>query len=284
MKRLFNLFIVLAVVLFTMAACDKIEPPFKEEHGGGDNPGDTTVVLRKVLLEDYTGHRCVNCAGAAQTAHQLQELYEGQVILMSVHAGDFAKPVPGSIFTADYRTEAGNQWNDFFGVQAYPSGMVNRADYNGEVILPETKWGEALAAALEPEADADIKIQNEFAKGLVTTIITVKFLHEMPDLYSLQVCITEDSIVSAQLNNDENAGEVPVIENFVFMHMLRGDVNGIWGEDIFGGAVEPGKEYTVTYTKEITGVPEHSHVVAFVYEQNAKTVIQAEEAPVIAEE
>ena len=280
MKRLINISTYLLVLLIIVAACDKIEPPYIEEHGGNGQE-DTTVVLRKVLLEDYTGHRCVNCAGAAQTAHQLQELYEGQLVIMSVHAGQFAEPLPGSIFTADYRTEAGNQWDDFFGVQVYPSGMVNRAEYNGDVVLPETKWGQALAAALQPEADAEIKISNEFDNGKVASTITVKFLHEMPDNYALQVCITEDSIVSPQLNNDENAGEVPVIENFVFMHMLRGVLNGVWGEDIFGSTIQAGKEYSVTYNYNVAGVPEHSNIVAFVYDQNGKAVIQAEEAPVI---
>jgi hypothetical protein len=273
---------LLIAALIVFAACEKIEPPFKEDHeGGGTEPG---TVVKKVLLEDYTGHKCVNCAGASKTAHDLKDIYQEQLIVMAVHAGDFALPVPGSLFSADYRTEAGNQWNDYFGVQAYPSGMVNRAEYNGDLVLTESKWGEAIAQALQTEADAEIKINNEYDNGKVTTTITVKFLHDMPDLYDLQVCVTEDSIVSAQMNADETAGETPVIEDFVFMHMLRGAVNGPWGEDIFGATIEPNKEYTVTYDYNITGVARNSHIVVFVYSQGDKSIVQVEQVPVIAEE
>jgi len=268
--------------LIFLGSCEKIDPPYKEKHDGGDLPPEQ--VVKKVLLEDYTGHRCTNCAGAAQTAHDLQEVYNEQLIIMSVHAGNFAQPLPGSIFTADYRTEAGNIWNDFFGVQQYPSGMVNRMTYNGELVLTENKWGEAVSNALKTEADAVIKIKNSFSAGVVTSDISVKFLHDMPGTYNLQVCLLEDSLVSPQLNNDENAGDVPVIENFVFMHMLRGAVNGPWGEDIFDNPVLPNKEYQVIYHYTVPGVAKNSHIVAFVYSQNDKSVVQVEDAAVIPEE
>ncbi len=280
MKNL-KLFIFLLSAVFLISACEKIDPPYKETNEGGG--GDTTALVRKVLLEDYTGHQCVNCAGAAITSHELKELYKGQLVLMAVHAGPFAEPMPNTLFTADYRTEAGNQWNDYFGVQQYPSGMVNRKEYNGEVVLAKDKWGEAIASLLSESADAKIDIDNSYENGKLTTGIKVKFVHDMSGSYMLQVCITEDSIVSAQKNNDPNAGDVPVIKDFVFMHMLRGAVNGVWGEDIFNGSIEPGKEYSVTYQYNITGVAKNSHVVAFVYKKSDKEIVQVEEAPVIKE-
>ena len=280
MKRRFNILLVIAA-LFYFVSCEKIEPPFKETNqgGGGD---DTTALVRKVLLEDYTGHRCVNCAGAAQTSYELKELYNDQLILMAVHAGFYAQPM-GLLYSADYRTEAGNQWNDFFGIQEYPSGMVNRKEYNGEQVLGEKKWGEAIASILSESAEAKIDIDNSFEDGKLNTEIKVKFINEMTGNYMLQVCITEDSIISAQANNDSLAGPTPVIENYVFMHMLRGAVNGVWGEDIFNETIVPGKEYSVTYQYNITGVAKNSHVVAFVYKQDDKEIIQAEEVPVLNE-
>jgi hypothetical protein len=280
MKKI-NIISLLIAALIIFSACEKIEPPFKEEHeGGGTEPG---TAVKKVLLEDYTGHRCVNCAGASETAHNLKEVYQDQLIIMSVHAGDFAAPIQGSIFTADYRTEAGNIWNDYFGVQAYPSGMVNRTPYNGDLVLTESKWGEAITNILQTSADAEIKINNDFSKGIVTSNITVKFLHTMPDSYNLQVCIIEDSIISPQLNNDETVGDVPYIENFVFMHMLRGTLNGYWGEDIFGEEVVPDKEYSASYTYNVTGIAKNSHIIAFIYSQGNKSIIQTEESPVLKE-
>ncbi len=282
MKRI-NIFLLIIAGFLFIASCDKIEPPFKEENGGGGTPADS--VVKKVLLEDYTGHKCPNCAGAAITSHDLQNAYPGRIIVLAVHAGDFAKPVPGSLFDADYRTEAGNIWNDFFGVQAYPSGMVDRKEYNGDLVLTESKWGEAVANALQSPADAEIKIVNEVNndESVVNINITVKFIHEMPDSYSLQVCMVEDSIISAQYNSDENVGPTPVIQDFVFMHMMRGAVNGAWGEDIFGGTIEPGKEYSVSYSYDIPGVAKNSRIVAFVYDKSDNSVVQVEEESVLKE-
>ena len=283
MKRRFNILLLVVAALFYFSSCEKIEPPFKENPGGGGTEPDS--VVKAVLLEDYTGHRCPNCAGAAVTSHDLQKAYPGRVIVMAVHAGDFANPMPSGYFTADYRTEAGNQWNDFFGVQAYPSGMVNRSEYNGELVLPESKWGEAISNALQTPADVGIKIHNEVNADTssVNISLTVKFLHDMPNQYSLQVCMLEDSIVSPQYNSDETVGQVPVIENFVFMHMLRGAVNGPWGEDITDASVEPGKEYTFSYSYNIPGVAKNSRVVAFVFDKSDNSVLQAAEKAVIEE-
>jgi hypothetical protein len=121
MKNFKILFLFFALVIF-FSACEKITPPYKESKGGGN---DTTGVLKNVLLEDYTGHTCVNCPTAAVIAHDLKNLYGDRLIVMAVHAGYFADPHPG-IFENDYRTQAGNEWNTFFGFQNYPSGLIDR--------------------------------------------------------------------------------------------------------------------------------------------------------------
>ena len=54
---------------------------------GGGTPG---VVYRKVLVEDYTGHKCGNCPAAALKLLHLDTTYEDKVIPLAVHAGFFA--------------------------------------------------------------------------------------------------------------------------------------------------------------------------------------------------
>lgn len=261
------------IVLFS--ACEKVSPPFKESNGGGN---DTTGVVKNVLLEDYTGHTCVHCPTAAVIAHNLKHLYGDRLIVMAVHAGYFADPHPGSLFDNDYRTPAGNEWNIFFGFQNYPSGLIDRVpNAPGDYIVVKDKWGTKVAEEMQKEAEADITLSTDFSGGVVSIGITTEFLKVMSGTYSLFVGITEDSIVSAQKNENPEVGETPIINDYVFMHMFRGAVNGTWGENIFGDAVEIGKQYSQSYQYTITGNPDNSHVVAYVYDNDTKTVIQVVE-------
>ncbi len=268
-------FFVALIVMFS--ACEKVSPPFKENNSGGN---DTTKILKNVLLEDYTGHTCVNCPTAAVIAHDLKNLYGDRLVVMAVHAGYFADPHAG-IFENDYRTQAGNEWNTFFGFQNYPSGLINRVpNAPGDYIVVKDKWGTKVAEEMQKEAEAKITLTTSFSGGVVSIDVATQFLKNMTGTYNLFVGITEDSIVSAQKNENPDVGETPIINNYVFMHMFRGAVNGTWGENIFGDAVEVGKEYTKSYQYTLTGNADNSHVVAYVYDNETKTVIQAAEKDV----
>jgi len=277
MKKFKILSLVIFAVLFVFSACEKVSPPYKEE--GGDHGGGGETV-KNVLLEDYTGHTCVNCPTAAAIAHDLKHLYGDRLIVIAVHAGYFAKPHPG-IFENDYTTEAGDVWNSYFGFQNYPSGMVDRVpNAPGDYIVVKDKWGVKIAEEMDKEPEAKISLNNSFTDGKVTIDVTAEFLKSMESTYSLVVCITEDSIVSAQKNENPDVGDTPVIDNYVFMHMMRGAVNGEWGENIFGNSIETGKQYTQSYQYTITGNPDNSHVVAYIYDNETKSVVQVVEEPV----
>jgi thiol-disulfide isomerase/thioredoxin len=91
---------ILAAVLIaaSMFSCDKIEPPYRQ--------GGVVTAERKVLLEDYTGSRCVNCPSAARIAHDLKQVYGENLIVLGIHTGFFAFPFPPQ-FPLDLRTPAG---------------------------------------------------------------------------------------------------------------------------------------------------------------------------------
>ena len=119
-------------------------------------------------------------------------------------------------------------------------------------------------------------------EGRIT--VSTQFITAQSHSLNLLVCITQDSIISGQRNNDENVGETPLIEEYVFMHMLRGSLNGNWGENISDGEpIEVGTDYEKTYTVTFPDdwIPKDCHVVAFVYHEVEKTIIQVEEAHVL---
>jgi len=276
------------VLAMVFSSCEKIEAPYFQYKPKDTIPPDTTKLIKKVLLEDYTGHTCVNCAEAGLIAHDLQEIYGEQLIVMAVHAGFFAWPVPNDPYLSDdFRCAAGNAWNTYFGVEqaGNPNGLVNRVPSSpGNYIVAVDNWDGAIHDELEKEPVARIKIENDFNESthrLTTTVVT-EFVADFEGEYSLLVSITEDSIISGQKNNDSNVGDVPLIEEYVFMHMLRGSMNGDWGEVIIENPVIDNEiEMTYSITFDAEWVPKNCHVVAFVFAEDLKTIIQVEELAVL---
>ena len=271
---------IIAAVSILFYACEKIDPPYKEK-GGGGNGGET---VKKVLLEDYTGHDCVNCPAAAVDAEELKEFYGEKLIVMAVHAGFFSRPK--AELPQDFRTEAGEDWDAFFGVSlaGNPNGIVNRVERSeGDYIFNVGEWGPAIAAELEKEAEAKMTIHSDFEQNTLTSTITSEFLYPLDGTYHLLYCITEDSIIGPQMNNDANVGDTPKIEDYVFMDMLR-YTNSSWGEKLTDdNPIVVGKKYEmeITVNFEAGWVPKNCHVVAFIFNQETKTIIQVEEAEVI---
>ncbi len=275
--------IVLILFAFVLNSCDKVSPPYVEsrDYCGGN---------KKVLLEDYTGHGCVNCPGAAVLAHELKEKFCDRVVIIGVHAGYFAQPDFGGdpMFSADFTTEAGNTWDTFFGNSSLgnPNGLVDRTQGNNGYVLYPAVWGETIDPLLAQPALALITINNDFDaenKTLSTTIKT-DFQADLTGNYKLIVCITQDNIIAPQKNNDEEIGETPVDENYVHNHVLRKVINGAWGENLDNsGTVNTTNTYEKTYTQLFATdwIPEDCHIVAFVYEEDTKTVLQVEELAVL---
>ncbi len=268
---------ILAIVSLFFCGCEKIDPPYKQE-GGGGNGGEA---VKKVLLEDYTGHDCVNCPTAAVVAEDLKDVYDEQLVVIAVHAGFFARPKPE--LPEDFRTEAGEVWDQFFiGTAGNPNGLVNRVEKApGNYVFNYGEWSTAVSLELEKTAEAKITIENNFEQNKLTSTITTEFLAVLDGTYNLMYCITQDSLTGPQKNNDANVGETPLIEEYEFMHVLR-YTDEIWGENLTEN-VEVGKEYTSSFSVDFEAdwVPENCHVVAFICNAETKTIIQVEEVKVI---
>jgi len=144
MKYTRIIFFIIPIIGFLFHSCTKLDSPYAiaKPRNIVDTimDWDTVNPVKKVLLEDYTGHLCVNCPEAAVIAHNLEGLYGGKLIVMAVHAGMFAAPSATGDFTADYTTPAGDTWNNEFGITSNPNGMVNRKDFGSGIVLGKDAW------------------------------------------------------------------------------------------------------------------------------------------------
>lgn len=258
-----------AIMAVIMVSCDVIDEPFIE---GGSTGGD--LGGRIVLLEEYSGVRCNNCPTAALKAEELLALYGNNLVLMSIHPNNnpLTNPLVDSI---DYRVAGSEDWASFFGITGIPKGIVNR--HNTQ--LDSDAWEAAINTELAKAQTVDIDIQNSFRQSDSTIQIKVvsNFLCDLEGDYGLQVCITEDSLVSPQRNNNTAIGDA-LINDFPHEHVLRTMVNGLWGETLVEGSAAQGQTYTRTFTLTLPANINirNCAIVAFVFNKTTKEVEQAQ--------
>lgn len=263
-------------------SCDEIEKPYvrKDDSGNGGDNGDEGAV-QKVLVEEFTGHKCVNCPSAHDLLGNLKDDYGDSLIIVSIHAGFFARPDNSGAYTMDLRTTAGEELHDTYGVSSYPSGMINRGKDQEETVLRKDVWNGRIAQQMGATAKASLSIDYEFDTQTrnLSADVDIEFLDEISGVYMLSVYITEDGIMAPQKNDNENVGQVPDIMDYEHLHVLRGTMNGTWGEPVTDEAVTADTVYTLSYDNYT--IPQEWNeanlsLVAFVYSQEDQSVLQAE--------
>lgn len=263
MNRLFGLVLIIGFAVFS--SCDKVEPPYTVENNNLNNK-DT---VRKVLLEDFTGHSCVNCPTAHDAAADLHKLYGNQLITVAVHAGFFSKP-KSAPYDYDFRTTAGDDYESQFNLSATPVGMVNRIKTGNSFLLDYGDWASKVSQqidSLSQEPDLYINIDPTYnsSNNSVDINTEVTFLQNMPSgEYNLTVYIVEDSIVKPQKDNREPSGE---IMDYVHNHVLRAAVNGSWGSQVVDGNVSVNDKFSDSFSFNLGSdwIADNCKIVAYVY-------------------
>ncbi len=252
--------------------------------------GTGTVIChaqpQKVLVEDYTGHTCGNCPRASRAAYALKPLYGSKLIIIAVHAGFFAW-VQNPNYTYNFQTAAGTAWDNFFGISnaGNPNGMVNRRKVNGNFVIPYTAWGSNAQNIFDAKGnspDAVIQIINEFdnASRMLNTEVWCALLKDFTGSYKMQLCLIEDSIIKWQKDYDFTPEDIP---DYVHRDALRGDINGIWGEEIISGFGASQTIIRKTYSTSVNSEFNEAHckVLAFLYRDSDKEIVQANEEHVL---
>lgn len=284
MTRTNILMILVSLMGLFLFSCTKLEEPFVSTKTtkivDTIMNWDTVHPVRKVLLEDYTGHKCVNCPEAAVIAHGLEGLYGGKLILMAVHAGWNAAPSQSGEFTANYTTPAGEVWDKDLGINGTnPQGLVDRKVFGSSMVLSKDAWGAAVSEIIGLPPDAFIVIDNKFTSstGTLNTTVYTKFINPKSGTVRLCLCVVEDSLRSPQKNNNPAVGTVPVIEDYLFMHVMRGAINGTYGE-VLTTSVNPTHTYIdrVTITLNAAWKPKNCWLYAFVFDDATKEIYQVE--------
>ena len=290
MRQITSIFLLSGILaLFFFTACDEIEKPYvrEQDNGGNDtiNGGEDSVeVVQKVLVEEFTGHKCPNCPKGHEQLANLKDEYGDSLVLVSIHAGFFAEPDNSGQYVQDFRTDAGEAIHNYFEVGSYPSGMINRGKGQENLVLHYETWNSVIGQQMGQKAQAILSTDMDYdpQNRTLSADFEVEFIEQVSGNYKLSAFITEDSIVAPQKNENENVGEVPEIPEYVHDHVLRGTLNATWGESVTDESITTDKTYTLSY--DGFNIPEGWNedklsIVAFVYKEETFDVIQTEKMP-----
>lgn len=225
----------------------------------------SATVKRKVLVEEFTGQRCLNCPEAANELARLQAQYGGDtLIVVAIHGGRLAvKPTASvnGLFTA-----LGDSYAKFWGfTNSVPNALINRKPAGQQ----KDAWAGIIRQAFENEGALNLRLATTYdgtSRELKVTTTTAALANKVQG--KLQLWLVEDGIVSIQ----QLPGNVTE-PNYVHNHVLRATLNGDWGEDV---SIDANNEKTFTHTLTLpNGVnADKAWVVAFVY--NDDGVVQVD--------
>ena len=258
--------IILLFALF-ISSCDIIDEPYMNEPTNGGETGET---VQKVLLEEFTGHQCPNCPNGAVTAEQLHQAYGNKFIVIAYHAGFFART--NTDFPMDFRTTEGTELNSHFNVEGYPAGVINRTEYNSNLVTSNTAWPSATSGIMDIEPRLKLVINHTYTSGNLSVTVKAKALSEIDPL-RICVFITEDGLISPQ--------ETPsgTVEDYVHNHVFRMSLNGTWGTETFTERATVDQEESITVQGAINPDWNSSNlnIICFAYNTESGEIIQVEE-------
>jgi hypothetical protein len=278
-------------------ACDKVDEPLVliDQQSTTDDLLDTLYFIdsvivntKQVLLEEFTGHKCVNCAGASISAHELSEANDHKLIIYGVHAGYYAEPDLTGNYTTDFRTETGNELNTDFQVIANPIGTINRVEYSGSKLIGEGSWEAAVLAELGKENVVDLKVIEIYYPTLSTLQLKVyaTFHQALTGRYKAVAYIAEDHIISPQKNNEEAVGPTPDWLDYEHRNILRDAISPTYGTRISEEDIVAEMPYIINFTYAINEnwVAANCNVIVYVIHEETLEVLQVAEVGIKTEE
>ncbi|MDD2562997.1 MAG: Omp28-related outer membrane protein [Salinivirgaceae bacterium] len=213
--------ILIALLGIGFNACDKIEGnPYETIQDTGTTiDGDT---VKRVLLIEFTGHRCTNCPQAHQQLQILSETYGERIIPIAIHSGYYSDTT--TTYPTNYTTPFGDNLTTLLNIDLYPRGVVG--SLNKDAQKPLAEWAEAVAIEKDIPTTMAINIESSIENNTViskATITNTKPEIALNDL-KLYAVLVEDSVVSAQLNNGQ------LITDYVHNHVVRHGFTSHLGE------------------------------------------------------
>lgn len=270
--------------LFLLVACTEQKPIIPcLSCEGNMNITPTETIVKKVLLEEFTGVRCVNCPQAKTEIDNLQSesVFGQNFVAVAYHAGFFSRPYSDS--KNDYRTNQSDDILNFLGPPVgFPSGVINRKQFSGEddlQIESFATWGGFVGQELEEQALLSLELETTYnaSNRILNVSVAITPIQNINESLNLSVLISEDDILDVQLTPDGR------IDNYAQTHVFRTMLTNTFGDAIEETLIANQSISNIfSFTLPTTWVAENCNIIAFVHQADGdREILQVEEAHVI---
>lgn len=278
--------LTLSFFIFSFISCDKIDNPIIPVNacvdGCSASPTENYNFQKAVFIEEFTGITCNNCPLAAEEGKKLKADKPGQVVVLAIHASNFAVPAPAEGYDADFRTTAGTEYYDFVAPFGVPSGTVDRLDQGTQQFAkPYQLWETRIDDIIANSATADVGIlalPNIIADAGDTTIcLEVKF-KSMVDLSGVDVYWTA-YVTEGHIKAQQKMPDLSKNKDYIHEHVLRTSFNGTFGNPIpdFDGSLNSTYCDSRVVAKDPSWKAENLEVIVIAYNHNTYEVLQVVE-------
>lgn len=294
------LFLVVCVGAF-IASCNVVDEPYGPN--GGVDPGDeqfndtvysdSTVNRRRIMLEEFTGHKCPNCPEGADIAEDIYTTYPDDFLSVAIHnSGAFSKPDlsdPTHLYPSEFETQTGENLRIKYQFSSFPSGMLNRSEINGSVKVPYQTWEAEVIALINNAAYMvprfKLQLENIYNSKAGERSIRVRYkatcLQNITGTVAIASYVLESKIIAPQTDKRLSDSYVPDYEH---NHVLRvGFPNDGSGKTLFTNptpgeiaeVISPSDEISVGINDD--WIPENMNVVVFLFEPVSGEILHVEE-------
>ena len=198
---------------------------------------------RNVIIEDFTGVGCPNCADGHKIANSLMSYYEDRVWAINIHAGNYA----GSA-AYDFKTVDGNEIFNGFNITGFPQAVINRTTENG---VSRTDWASHTNLIVEEDAECNVAGQVVIDYVARTATVTVEVYYTAnsnADKNYLNVVMLQDNMIAYQSGANQNPDQM-YNGQYRHMHAFRDAITPAMGDAI--SPTTEGSLVTKTYTYSI---------------------------------
>jgi len=283
-----NTFFIIPIFLILFSACDKIDPPFTE--GCTNCCGDANIdePIKKILIEEFTGHKCSNCPNGTRELNNLIDIYCDHLVIVACHPDNqsFTAPNDFGPLSTDFRKEECAEIGEEFGLWGFPSALINRNNIGNNYFLVTSDWNSSIynllfnsnGEKILPDLNININYEiTNFENKEIDINLSIDFIKQLSGNHNLVVLITENNIISGQYDGNN------LIENYVHNHVYRSAVNGTWGEAIeVNNAIEKNYSFMFNSVNNINWDNnwdniDNCAIVAYIYDVETQEIIQTSE-------
>ena len=294
-----TLFAFIAILINT--SCDKITYPnvIITELDTNYYPGNfidydfptfeaNTNTERNALIEDYTGHKCTFCPGAAEIAKGIEEANPGRAFTATIHCGpsssgitDFQSTgfVDGVDFTYDFTNPQGLEMGSYFygaavGFNSNPKGNVNRfQEESGAYFISPSRWSSTTDSVFNTTLPINIQAKSNYFESTRAAYIHVEseLMTDLTGKYNIVGYILQNEIIAPQKGVDG------VDLNYKHHNVHLGNFyDETWGRSIISESEPAGTKIQTNFSYKLPDglSKEDIHFLIFVYNRETFEVMQ----------